>query len=144
MADQSELSFKDQLKGLIDENIDKYPDAIEWMMEEARKISPKTRDTRYERFIKELEGNNLFDGHPFVPTDVGSYGVPGSATTNTTFIPLIKWYRSKHGTGLKESKRDCEEFIFFTFPDCVKARQLANSEHWNPNGFYHVNGQRSY
>lgn len=134
------MSFKDQLRALLDENIDKYPDAIAWMIEQSRKVDIEGYVTQYERFVLILEGKNTFDGHPFDP-DAKSFG--SEHDTNPTFIPLIKWYRNKHGIGLKESKRDCEEFIYNTWPKCKRARtQIANG--WKPQGFYYVSENKDF
>ena len=103
------LSFREQLQALLDENIEKYPDAIRWMMEVSAHID-LDRETEYERFVERLNGNSEFSNHPYDPN-------------SDNIVQLIKWYKNNTGSGLRDAKKACEDFIKLTYPNCTRAQQ---------------------
>lgn len=97
-----DYTMREQLEGLMNDNIEKYPDAIEWIHSVMVNTRLDTLRTKKERFIDTLMGKNCkFDGHPYNPS-------------NPNKVVLIKWYREKYGVGLKEAKEACDAFILET------------------------------
>jgi len=105
--DDCAMSTKDQLEALLEENYNKYPDAIDWMMAHYNRVE-KLPQSKYERFMEQLNGDAEFTGFIYDPI-------------RHNIVPLIKLYRQTHGKGLKESKERIEWFIANNYYDQLPA-----------------------
>ena len=61
------LSFKEQLSKLIDENINKYPDAIDWIVSQMALIDIESKKTKAESIMEALIGDTEFFNNPIPP-----------------------------------------------------------------------------
>lgn len=95
-----EKTMKEQLHGLLHDNMEKYPDAIAWIRKQVELVDLDTLYTEYETFERMLDGthDNFWNGAHEI------YG-------GDKKVALIKWYRNKTGLGLRESKAACDEWI---------------------------------
>ncbi|VOH53625.1 hypothetical protein MIJ3_00030 [Pseudomonas phage vB_PaeM_MIJ3] len=58
------LSFKEQLSKLIDENINTYPDAIDWIVSQMSLIDIESKKTKAESIMEALIGDTEFFNNP--------------------------------------------------------------------------------
>jgi len=111
MEDFKNLSVREQVRRMLDENIEKYPDAVRWMMEMiTANPSILNKKTEYERFAARLSGKGDWIAlmerarylYPAQPSNTNHYGV--------WKIERIKFVRAKTSLGLKEAKDIIETY----------------------------------
>jgi len=109
------MSTKDQVEALLEENYNKYPDAIDWMMSVYARTQ-KLPQSKYEKFMEQLNGNAEFAGMHY------------NAQTHN-IVELIKKYRAIHGTGLKQSKERMDWYIANNHYDELSTHRKQAYEH---------------
>ncbi len=97
-----ELSFKEQMEGLIEGNMQNFPDAMAWVRKQLDRTDVTKIYTELELFQQALDGTSEWAGHP----DPNEFGK----------VELIKWYRNKHGVGLKQAKDKCDQYMIIHYP----------------------------
>lgn len=97
-----ELSFMEQMEGLIEGNMQEFPDAMAWVRKQLDKTDVSMIFTELELFQQALDGTSEWAGHP----DPNKFGK----------VQLIKWYRDKHRVGLKEAKDRCDKYMAVHYP----------------------------
>lgn len=106
----SQISFRKQMEGLLNDNMDSYPDAMAWLMKKLDGVDLDEQKTEYEKFYERLQGSGPFDGHPY-------------KANQDNFIDLIKWYRAKHLVGLKDAKYAADKYVEENFYDSDRAKR---------------------
>lgn len=105
----TQLSFKAQMAGLLADNMEKYPDAMKWLMKKLEGVDVDVMRTDYEKFVEQLEGGGPFQGQPYDPS-------------RDNYVELIRWHRNKHGTSLKHAKLECDNFIQENYYETTRAK----------------------
>lgn len=105
----TDLTFQEQIDGVINDCQEKYPDVIKWIHQMSEIQDFSLIQTDMEDFLEQLTMpfGKSFHGHPYIPKSL-----PGGGN----MVPLIKWYRNKHGVGLKEAKDACDQFRAKHYP----------------------------
>lgn len=103
-------TFKEQMESLLTDSIEKYPDAIRWVMQKLDGVVLSDIQTDYEKFVERLAGDGPFDNHPYSPV-------------RDNFVDLIKWYRNKHSTSLKIAKGKCDAFVQDNYYDSDRGKR---------------------